>query len=103
MILGYASQASAQSTQPSMADWLKTLQKNSKSEEQLQAEMLEGVSDTIEKMQEKRAEAAEEKAAQEASQDGSGNAPVQKTSSDDIKAPSEITKADITSPVDIKL
>lgn len=94
-----SNQASGQSSETIMASWLELLQKNSKSEEQLQMEMVNGVSETIEKIQEKVAEKAEE-----AKSEADGTESSETTSSsDEIKAPSEVTKADLESPIDIKL
>lgn len=100
MVLNYASKADSQVSTNLMDNWMAVLQKNSKSEAQLQSEMLEGVTEQIKKVREEAIENAKE---EKAAQDGTTSDTTAKPSSDGIKAPSEITSADLQSPIDIKL
>ncbi len=122
MVLGYTSALDTQQSTSIRDVWVQTLQKNSKSEAQLQSEMLTSTTQLIEEIREEALEnakiAAQEEAKQEAAQNSAENsstaATVVASSStgtttasapvvDDIKAPEEVTKADLESPIDIKL
>lgn len=87
---------------PQMGDWMEILQKNAKSPEQIQAELLKGATDTVKEVQEKAAEMATEKA-QEGDESSESSTTVNATKADGIKDPSDVTKQDLQSPVDIKL
>lgn len=122
MVLGYTSALDTQQSTSMRDVWVQTLQKNSKSEAQLQSEMLTSTTQLIEQIRQEAIEnakiAAQEEAKQEAAQNtaetSSTAATVIASSStgtttasapvvDDIKAPEEVTKADLESPIDIKL
>ncbi len=122
MVLGYTSALDTQQSTSIRDVWVQTLQKNSKSEAQLQSEMLTSTTQLIEQIRQEAIEnakiAAQEEAKQEAAQNStetsSTAATVVASSStgtttasapvvDDIKAPEEVTKADLESPIDIKL
>lgn len=122
MVLGYTSALDTQQSTSMRDVWVQTLQKNSKSEAQLQSEMLASTTQLIEQIRQEAIEnakiAAQEEAKQEAAQNtaetSSTAATVIASSStgtttasapvvDDIKAPEEVTKADLESPIDIKL
>lgn len=122
MVLGYTSALDTQQSTSMRDVWVQTLQKNSKSEAQLQSEMLTSTTQLIEQIRQEAIEnakiAAQEEAKQEAAQNtaetSSTAATVVASSStgtttasapvvDDIKAPEEVTKADLESPIDIKL
>ena len=122
MVLGYTSALDTQQSTSIRDVWVQTLQKNSKSEAQLQSEMLTSTTQLIEQIRQEAIEnakiAAQEEAKQEAAQNtaetSSTAATVIASSStgtttasapvvDDIKAPEEVTKADLESPIDIKL
>lgn len=122
MVLGYTSALDTQQSTSMRDVWVQTLQKNSKTEAQLQSEMLTSTTQLIEQIRQEAIEnakiAAQEEAKQEAAQNtaetSSTAATVIASSStgtttasapvvDDIKAPEEVTKADLESPIDIKL
>lgn len=122
MVLGYTSALDTQQSTSMRDVWVQTLQKNSKSEAQLQTEMLTSTTKLIEQIRQEAIEnakiEAQEQAKQEAAQNSVENsstaATVIASSStgtttasapvvDDIKAPEEVTKADLESPIDIKL
>ena len=122
MVLGYTSALDTQQSTSMRDVWVQTLQKNSKSEAQLQSEMLASTTQLIEQIRQEAIEngkiAAQEEAKLEAAQNtaetSSTAATVIASSStgtttasapvvDDIKAPEEVTKADLESPIDIKL
>ena len=122
MVLDYTSALDTQQSTSIRDVWVQTLQKNSKSEAQLQSEMLTSTTQLIEQIRQEAIEnakiAAQEEAKQEAAQNStetsSTAATVVASSStgtttasapvvDDIKAPEEVTKADLESPIDIKL
>lgn len=105
MILNYAVQKEA-SADTGMAAWLAKLQEGKKSTQQLQSELLESTTDSIKEMQEKAAEKIKEAAKQktEASKEETSSEDTEiTTSTDEIKAPSEVTAKDLESPIDIKL
>ena len=102
MTLNYST-ATEQSSGVSMADWLAILQKNSKSEAQLQSEMLEGVSDLIKDIQDKALEKAKESMNETDSDESTNTQDTSTVTQDDIVDPSEVTAEDLQSPVDLKL
>lgn len=98
MVTG-ASAAGASSAPDIHSIWLAKLQENAVSEEDL---LLGVVKSTSEKIEEAREKALEEAKETEISEDGT-KAETTTASTDDIKAPSEVTSADLQSPIDIKL
>lgn len=104
MILNYSPQekASAQGG-ASMGAWISKLSEGKKSTQQLQTEMLQGATDAVKDIQDKAIEKAKEAAKEEASKETSSQGSSETKPADDIKAPSEVTKADLESPIDIKL
>ncbi len=86
-----------ESGMPIISVWLSKLQENAKSEDDL---LLGVVESTTEKIQEFRDKAIEEaKNSDEESEDSESSSVV----TDEIQEPSEITSADLQSPIDIKL
>lgn len=105
MILNYAVQKEA-SADTGMAAWLAKLQEGKKSTQQIQSEMLESTTENLKDIQEKAAEKIKEAAKQKteaAKEDSSAEDTETTTSTDEIKAPSEVTAQDLESPIDIKL
>lgn len=103
MIASFSSAKEAQ-TGVSMDNWLALLKEGKKSTQQLETEMLKGVTDSIKDMQKKAAEKAKEALKEEAQKTDEADDTTETTAStDEIKAPSEVTKADLESPIDIKL
>lgn len=86
-----------------MDAWMAKLSEGKQSTQQLQMGMIEGVSETLKEIQAKALEKAKEEAAKGTEETANGAEVAVKTSTDGIKDPSEVTKADLQSPIDIKL
>ena len=86
---------SSESSAPGMSAWLSVLQENAKSEIQLQTEMINGVTETIEEMKEKREEQLEEEKVQ-----NSENAVSVELSSGETISTSETPSSSQSSTVD---
>lgn len=96
MVLGISSTGSSA---PSIEGWIAKLQENAVSEEDLLLGVVKNTSEQIKEVQEKALEKAKETEGETEETDGTDTT----AKSDGIKDPSEITKQDIQSPVDIKL
>lgn len=94
MILSYSNTADKPQG-ADMSGWLAKLQEGKKTLTQMQTEMIQSSVDTIKEIQDANLEAAEK--TDETDEDA------EKKSSDEIKTPSEVTSADLKSPIDIKL
>lgn len=99
MILSYNSTQEADSSSSSIVSaWLAKLQEGKKSTAQLQAEMLEGVTDIIEKVQEKAKEKAEE-AKEEENNEEAVTVSVQGTT---VETSSEVPETPASSTVEVQ-
>ncbi len=101
MILNYSSKEQIQ-TAATMDAWMAKLSEGKKSIQQLQTEMLQSTADTVKEIQDKAIESSKE-AAKEDGTKSEGETTASSQKNDEIKAPSEVTKADLESPIDIKL
>ncbi|MFR1503120.1 MAG: hypothetical protein ACLSUS_03340 [Opitutales bacterium] len=102
MILNYATSKDS-AVDLSMDAWIAKLGEGKKSTQQLQTELLESTTDSIDEMKQKLAERLKE-ASKEESADGTASTNTDETTvTDDIKDPSEVTAEDLQSPIDIKL
>lgn len=99
MTIGLSGSVDKSQSGGGMAAWLAKLQEGKKSLVQLQTEMIQGTTETIKEMQDKSLQAAKDKAAESKTEE---TGDVEKTA-DEIKTPSEVTSADLQSPIDIKL
>ena len=107
MILNYNSVNESQSTNLSMEAWLAKLQEGKKSLQQLQTEMLESTTENIDKFKEKTAAKAKENAKEKAKESEGDTLYISDSeyiyAKEDIDVPSEVTKEDLKSPIDLKL
>ena len=86
-----------ESGMPIISVWLSKLQENAKSEDDLLLGVVKSTSEKIQEFQDKAIEEA--KNSDEEAEDDETSAVV----TDEIQEPSEITSADLQSPIDIKL
>lgn len=84
--------------QDTKASWLEVLQKNSKSPEQLQMEMLKSTTESIEEIQKKAKEKAEEERKAEAKNEDAVKVSV---GSGEIQASSEVPETEPVSTVEV--
>ena len=98
MIMTYNSTQEADSTGFSRETWIAKLQEGKKSTQQLQSEMLQGVTETIEEIQEKAKEKVEE---EKAAQKGEEAVSVS-VSGAEVKVSSDVPETPETSTVEVK-
>lgn len=88
----------AKAEQETKASWLEILQKNTKSPEQLQMEMLEATTESLKEIKEKAKEKAEEERKAEANNEDAVKVTV---GSGEIQASSEVPEAEPVSTVEV--
>lgn len=93
----YTSAINSQQNTDIMQSWMQILQKNSKSEAVIQSELLKSVSETVKEIRKETQEALTTGKTKD------DDAVQLVSSSEEIQSPSEITTADLQSPIDIKL
>ena len=98
MIMTYSTTQETDSTGFSREAWIAKLQEGKKSTQQLQSEMLQGVTETIEEIQEKAKEKAEE---EKAAQKGEEAVSVS-VSGAEVKVSSDVPETPKTSTVEVK-
>lgn len=98
MIMTYGTTQETDSTGFSREAWIAKLQEGKKSTQQLQSEMLQGVTETIEEIQEKAKEKAEE---EKAAQKGEEAVSVS-VSGAEVKVSSDVPETPETSTVEVK-
>ncbi len=98
MIMTYSTTQETDSTGFSREAWIAKLQEGKKSTQQLQSEMLQGVTETVEEIQEKAKEKAEE---EKAAQKGEEAVSVS-VSGAEVKVSSDVPETPETSTVEVK-
>ena len=98
MIMTYGSTKETDASGFSIDVWIAKLQEGKKSTQQLQSEMLQGVTETVEEIQEKAKEKAEE---EKAAQKGEEAVSVS-VSGAEVKVSSDVPETPETSTVEVK-
>ena len=98
MIMTYGSTKETDASGFSIDAWIAKLQEGKKSTQQLQSEMLQGVTETVEEIQEKAKEKAEE---EKAAQKGEEAVSVS-VSGAEVKVSSDVPETPETSTVEVK-
>ena len=102
MIMTYSTTQETDSTGFSREAWIAKLQEGKKSTQQLQSEMLQGVTETVEEIQEKAKEKAEEKAEEEKAAQKGEEAVSVSVSGAEVKVSSDVPETPETSTVEVK-
>lgn len=98
MTVNLLSNLGAKTEEDTMSSWLQILQKNSKSTEQLQMEMIESTSAKLKEIQEKAQEKAEEEKQKEAQNEDAVQVSV---GSGEVQASSEVPDTEPVSTVEV--